>query len=186
MMSNTLHRQRGATLVVAMIMLVMLTLFALSAMNASNTGLKIASNTQTRNEAIAAVQGEIDKVMSVDFPRNPASVAGNKAVDINRDGATDYNVVVPTPVCISTITIKTDSGELNILSPADAACFGSSTAGSSGVVVGGKGGGGVAGGDSLCANSQWDVSASATDPVSGASVSIHQGTAVRVAIGTPC
>lgn len=186
MTPNTLHRQRGATLVVAMIMLVMLTLFALSAMNASNTSLKIASNTQTRAEAIAAVQGEIDKVMSVDFTRNPASVAGNKAIDINNDGAVDYNVVVATPVCISSITIKKDSGELNILNPSDAACFGSSVAGASGVVVGGVGGAGAAGGDSLCSNSQWDLNASATDPISGASVSIHQGSGVRVAIGTPC
>lgn len=185
MTSTTLHRQQGATLIVALIMLVLLTLFALTAMNTSNTNLKIANNTQTRVEAIAAVQQEIDKAMSVDFTLNPASVAGNKAIDINNDGVTDYNVVVATPTCISSIPIQ--SNLLNIANTSDAACFGSSATTSSGVVVAGKGGGGSSGtGNSLCSNSQWDLGASATDPISGASVSIHQGIAVRVAIGTPC
>ena len=185
MTSTTLHRQQGATLIVALIMLVLLTLFALTAMNTSNTNLKIANNTQTRVEAIAAVQQEIDKAMSVDFTINPASVAGNKAIDINNDGTTDYNVVVATPTCISSIPIP--SNLLVVTNPSDTACFGSSAASSSGVVVAGAGGGGSGTtGNSLCSNSQWDLGASATDPISGANVSIHQGIAVRVAIGTPC
>ena len=178
------HQQRGATMVVALIMLVLLTLFAISAMNASNTGLKIASNTQTRADAIAAVQQEINKAMSVDFTLNPPSVAGNKAIDINNDGTTDYNVVVATPVCIGSIPIP--SNILVVTNPSDAACVGSGTATSSGVIVAGKGGGGSGTGNSLCSNSQWDLNANATDPISGANVSIHQGIAVRVAIGTTC
>ena len=81
--------QRGATLVVALIMLVLLTLFAISSMNASNTSLKIASNTQTRNEVTYAVQQEIDKAMSVAFTVVPGAVAGTKPIDINNDGAVD-------------------------------------------------------------------------------------------------
>lgn len=170
----TLRHQRGATLIVALIMLVLLTLFALSAMNASNTALKIASNTQTRSEAIAAVQQEINKVMSVNFTRSPAAIAaaaGNKPVDINNDGAVDYNVVIATPHCMGAFPIR--NAELGY-SAADNRCR------ISGASM------------SLCANSQWDIGGSATDPVSGASVSIHQGVAVRVltasatVAGGPC
>ena len=182
----SIHHQRGATLIVALIMLVLLTLFALSALNTSNTALKIASNTQTRLEAIAAVQGEIDKAMSVDFTRNPAAVAGPKSIDINRDGAPDYNVIVQTPTCLSSIPIKRDSGELNPLLTRDAPCFGSGVAGAAGVVVGSIGGAGVGGGDSQCSNTQWVIRASTVDLLSGASVAINQGTAVRVAVGTAC
>ena len=110
--------------------------------------------------------------------------AGNKAIDINNDGTTDYNVVVATPTCISSIPIQ--SNLLVVTNPSDAACFGSGATTSSGVVVAGKGGGGGTTGNSLCSNSQWDLGASATDPISGANVTIHQGIAVRVAIGTPC
>jgi hypothetical protein len=186
MKSINRRAQRGATLIIALIMLVLLTLFAISAMTSSNTSLIIASNTQTRLEAIAAVQQEIDKAMSVNFTAAPGSVAGNKPVDINGDGTNDYDVVVATPVCISSLPIKKESGELNILNPSDAACFGSSTAGSSGVIVGGKGGGGASGGNSLCANSQWALNAGATDVITGANVSITQGMAVRVIISAPC
>jgi biopolymer transport protein ExbD len=156
--------QRGATMVVALIMLVLLTLFAISAMNASNTSLRIASNTQLRHEVAAAVQQEIDKVMSVSFTLNPASVAGNKPVDINNDGAVDYNVVVSMPVCLSVVPVK--NVELDIKNPADQPCFVSGTT------------------NSLCSNTRWDISASATDPISGAGATIHQGVGVRVAVGT--
>ena len=182
-MIRTVHRQRGATLIVALIMLVMLTLFALSAMNSSNTSLKIASNTQSRVEVAAATQQEIDKALSVDFTANPAAVAGSKPIDINRDGVTDYNVVVAVPTCISIVPIASSS--LDITKPADAACFGSGTTMTSGLVTAGKAGGGTSA-NSLCSNTQWEISASTTDPLSGASISIHQGVAVRVTAGTSC
>ena len=165
MTPNPLRRQRGATLVVALIMLVMLTLFALTAMNTSNTGLKIASNTQTRAEVTSAIQQEIDKAMSVAFTLNPASVAGNKPIDINNDGVVDYNVVVETPVCLSIVPVK--NTDLDVKNPADAVCFVSGTT------------------NSMCSNTRWEIGASATDPISGASVSIRQGVGVRVAAG-PC
>jgi len=147
---------------VALIMLVLLTLFAVSAMNASNTNLKIASNTQTRNEVTYAVQQEIDKAMSVSFTVVPSSVAGTKPIDINNDGAVDYNVTVQTPVCLSIVPIK--NVELDPKNPEDFKCY--------------VGGGAP---NSICSNTRWDIGASATDPISGATVTIHQGIGVRVA-----
>ena len=67
--------QRGAVLVVALIMLVLLTLFALSAMNTSNVSLKIANNMQTRNDAFNAAQQVLERLVSLDFTKNPAGTA---------------------------------------------------------------------------------------------------------------
>lgn len=184
MIAHTPGKQRGAALVIALIMLVLLTLFAVTAMNTSNVNLKITNNLQTREEAFGAAQMAIERIVSVDFTKSPAAVAAAipKAVDVNNDGTTDYNVNILTPVCITVMPIKTN--QLDIMNPQDAPCFGSSTASSSGIVKGGKGVGGT--GNSLCSNSQWDVQASATDPLTNASATVHQGIAVRVAVGSPC
>ena len=154
------RRQRGATMVVALIMLVLLTLFAISAMNASNTGLKIASNTQTRAEVTAAVQQEIDKAISVAFTVPGAFTPGAKPVDINNDGAVDYNVTVDPPRCLSDVPIP------NASLPGDPVSQLCNFPRPSGL--------------SICSNTRWDIGARATDPISGASVTIHQGIGVRV------
>ncbi len=164
MIARPLRHQHGATLVVAMIMLVMLTLFALTAMNASNINLKIARNAQTLHEVTAAVQQEIDKALSVNFTINPAAVAGSKPVDINNDSTADYSVAITTPTCISRTPIK--NTELDITNPLDQPCFVSGTL------------------DSLCANTRWHITGSATDPLSGANVTIHQGVDVRTGAGS--
>ena len=71
--------------------------------------------------------------------------------------------------------------QLNINIPEDAACFASGAAQNAGIV--GAGGGG----NSDCSNTQWDLSATTTDNAnSGATVSVHQGIGMRVAIGTTC
>ena len=179
--------QSGATLVVALIMLVLLTLFALSAMNTSNISLKIANNMQTRVDAFNAAQQVLERLVSKDFTINPAATvaATNKSVDVNNDGTIDYDVVLAAPVCIGTIPIKTGTTELNISNPDDAPCFGSGKAGSgAGIIKSGKSAG--AGGNSQCANSKWHLNATATDPISRASVAVNQGIGVRVKIGADC
>jgi Tfp pilus assembly protein PilX len=45
---DLMNRQRGATLIVVLIMLVILTLFAISAVNLSNSNLRVISNLQAR------------------------------------------------------------------------------------------------------------------------------------------
>jgi hypothetical protein len=181
-----MKNQRGATLVVALIMLVLLTLFALSAMNTSNISLRIANNMQTRSDAFNAAQQVIERLLSVDFTKSTAVVvaAVAKGVDVNNDGVSDYNVVLddPLPTCFGVIPIK--SSQLDITIPEDAPCFGSGAVTTSGIIKGGKGMGGT--GNSLCSNSKWDVTAKATDPISKASVTVHQGIGVRVSIATTC
>lgn len=70
MISNQSHsrraarRQRGATLLIALIMLVMLTLFAVSAIRTGNVGFKIVANQQVQKEMEAAAQEAIEQVLS--------------------------------------------------------------------------------------------------------------------------
>lgn len=164
--------QRGAALVITAIMLVLLTLFALAVINMSTVNLRVAHNEQTKSESVAAAQRAIEQVVSTNFPANPQPL--NTTVDINNDGTADYNVAVAKPECKNAVPIKTI--ELDITQASDVACFASAAVGNAG-----------AGGNSVCANTQWDVSATSTDTANtGATVTIHQGIGQRVPIGTTC
>jgi Tfp pilus assembly protein PilX len=173
---QTLARQRGMAMVIGMIMLVLLTLFVIAAVNMTSINMRIMGNTQVRSEALAAGQQAIEQVVSTTFPDNPQPLA--VAVDINGDNTTDYNVNVAKPVCLNSVPIK--AAELDTANPNDIACFGSGTVQNPGLP-------GSVPLNSVCANTQWDVSAAVTDTAnSGATVTIHQGVGKRVFIGTPC
>lgn len=176
-MNPTRIRQQGATLTIAMIMLVLLTLFVLAAINMTSINYKIMGNEQTRNEAMAAGQMAIEQVASTNFPAAP--IAQTVSVDINGDGVADYSVALPKPVCQNSIPIKLV--ELDVTKSGDIPCFGSGVSPAPGVPMGGVG-------NSLCANTQWDVPARVTDPTTntGIDVTIHQGIGQRVPIGTTC
>ena len=58
------HGQRGATLLVTLIMLVVLTLFAVTAFNLSSVNLKIVGNFQYQKEAESNVQQALAQVVS--------------------------------------------------------------------------------------------------------------------------
>jgi hypothetical protein len=174
--SNRLS-QHGATLTIAMIMLVLLTLFVLAAMNMTNMNFKVMGNEQARNEALAAGQQAIEQVASTNFPAAPVATTVN--VDVNGDGTNDYVAAVAKPVCQNSIPIKLV--ELDITKAGDIPCFGSGVSPAPGVPMGGSG-------NSLCANTQWDISATVTDPTTntGTTVTVHQGIGQRVPIGTTC
>ena len=178
------HRQRGATLLVGLVMLVILTLFALSAFQTSTTNLKTTGNMQAREEAQNAAQQVIDQVISTaDFVLNPAAAvltpcgAANVAcVDLTNGlgivaTAADYTVrLTPAPKCIRIATIL--NGELNLDDIGELAC-----------ASGQQQQWGIAGLDtaasqSLCVNTIWDVTAEATS-TSGTKVTVSQGVSVR-------
>ena len=174
---TAVQTQRGAALVVSAIMLVLLTLFALAVINMSTVNLRVANNEQIRTQSIASAQQVIEQVVSTNFPANPKPMT--VAVDINNDGKPDYNVVVAKPVCNNSVPIKLV--ELDITQSSDVACFASAASSGSGAV------GTAPAGNSVCSNTQWDISATATDVAnSGATVTVHQGVGQRVPIGTTC
>jgi|SRR3989338_3580954 len=184
-MKLLLHHQRGATLVVALIVLVLLTLFALTSFNLGKSSLQTVGNAQFRNEAMAAAQQTVEEVVSTTrLFETPSAViingvaacnggaANTKCVDVNGDSNPDITVTLtPTPTCISARPIL--NNELNPSVTNDANC----------AIQAGQGFG-VAGantGSSLCSDSLWEVNAVAQDNLTGAQYTVAQGIGVRVA-----
>lgn len=177
--------QRGATLVIGMIMLVLVTLFVLSAINMSTTNLRVMGNEQARNEAVQAAQQAVEQVASVDFTKNPPTPATpiTVPVDVNGDSTADYQATV-TAACLNSVPVKvTELNPDDVVN--DGPCFLSTSSSTSGFV-----GGGTTSGDSLCSATQWDVNATVTDATAnttGANLTLHQGVSKRIATGdTPC
>ena len=90
--------ERGAALIVGMIMLVLITLMLVTALNLGTTNFRAMSNMQYRAEAVAAANEAIEQVMSTPFTAAPA--AETVDVDIDNDADTDYAVQVAVPQCI--------------------------------------------------------------------------------------
>ena len=160
------RRQRGATLLVGLIMLVLLTLHALSSFHTSTTQLRTVGNTQERQSALAASQQTIEQVLSTpEFVTSPASVAARRYdVDVDGDGVADFSVAMQ-PVCKAAIPVL--NKDLDPDAPEDIDCV----AGTS------------FGGTPLCTIMQWDLQATATvangSAATGTTIEIHQGAAAR-------
>lgn len=181
-------RQGGATLLISLIILILMTLLAVSAFNLGKGQLQVVGNMQRQGEALAAAQEAIEDVISTtrlfDSPGSifltPCAGANTKCVDTNGDGVTDVTVTLtPTPTCVKAATVKNVS--LDLSNSEDAGC-----------AVGAAQSFGVAGGatgDSLCADSLWEINAAAVDSQTQATVTVTQGVAVRVStdnIATAC
>jgi Tfp pilus assembly protein PilX len=170
--------QRGATLVIALIMLVLLTLFGLSAMNTGITNLKIVGNMQSRNEAMSAAQQAIETVISTPgFITNPANAivtpcagANTVCTDLTGDGVAEYVTRLnPAPACIAVRAIK--MSELNWSNAEDVGC----TQEGKGLNIEG-----AASGDSMCASAVWEITAETTSTAGSASAAVTQGIGVRI------
>jgi hypothetical protein len=178
------HQQQGATLIVALILLILLTLFAVSSFNLGKSSLQTVGNMQHRNEATAAAQQTLEEVISttrlfqtpgnVILNGNPLCNSGlpnTKCVDVNGDGNADIIVkLTPTPTCVKAQPIL--NNQLSATNPNDVGC---------GLQV--AQGFGIAGqttGNSLCADSLWEVTAVAQDNITGAQYSVTEGIGVRV------
>jgi Tfp pilus assembly protein PilX len=173
-------RQRGMTLLVALIMLVLMTLFAVSSFNIGKSSLQVVGNMQSRNQAFAAAQLTLAEAISLPaFTNTPANAllfpcAGpnTRCVDVNGDGINDVTVTLTAASCIASQTIKNSS--LNLSLPGDAGCS-KGVSQSFGIV-------GSASGDSLCANTLWELTASAADNLTQARANVVQGVTVRVSL----
>ncbi len=92
-------KQRGAALVVGLILLTLITVMVVSAFNLSSTNVQSVGNMQLRDEAIAAANRGIELVMSSAFTSAPA--AQTVDVDIDNDGIMDFHVDFAKPACVS-------------------------------------------------------------------------------------
>ncbi|AQZ94794.1 PilX N-terminal domain-containing pilus assembly protein [Halopseudomonas phragmitis] len=143
-------KQRGATLVVGLIMLLLLTLMVGSAFTLSTTNLKAVGNMQVREEAIAAANAAIEQIISGAFATNP--VAQQILIDINNNGTTDYTVEVAQPQCVGfTLAAAAAASSVTLGTMSDSTW------------------------DTL-----WEITATVNDVSSGASATVRQGIRVRL------
>jgi hypothetical protein len=171
------HHERGVTLIVAMVMLLALSMLAVMAYNSSTANMRIVGNTQVRGEVFAAAQAAVEKTISSPlFTQQAAAVAmAPVPVDIDGDGANDFDArLTPQPACYRVRPVKVN--ELDPGSPQDLNCLGSGAAQNSGIEIEGAA---PPTGDSLCADSEWNVRAEVTDISSNAHVAVNQGVGIR-------
>jgi len=105
--------ERGAALVVSLIMLVLITLVVITALNIGSANFRAVSNTQFRDEAVAAAEVAVQQVISSNFTLAPAAVSIDVDLDNDEAEVPDYVVDVAQPECIfASVADETDpSGE---------------------------------------------------------------------------
>ena len=98
MKSSTRVRQRGATLLVGLVMLVFMTLIAATSFNLGKSNLQLVGNEQHRIEASTSAKAALEEVLSRAYfsetPSTPFGTTNIKTFDVNGDGAADVTVTV--------------------------------------------------------------------------------------------
>jgi Tfp pilus assembly protein PilX len=112
------RKQRGATLLVGLVMLVVLTLLVVSAIRVSSTNLKVVGNMQVKSEAVAAAQQAIEGILS-DVTNFYTPTLRTTTVDINNDSIADYTVAVSAPTCLKLVAVDGYSVEFAESAPKD-------------------------------------------------------------------
>ena len=154
--SIAIRGQRGATLLVTLIMLVVLTLFAVTGFNLSSVNLKIVGNFQQQKDAEATVQDALERVLSsINIFSTPASVclpSGSAPTGTapNEACAATTDVLITKAKCNYSTAATGYTKKLGELTPED---------------------------------TNWEVRASYRDPLTQAAAAVVQGVAVRMLAG---
>lgn len=99
-----LARQRGATLIIGLILLVLVTVGVVAAYNVGSSNLKVVANVQARDESIGSARIAMEQVIGSNFTNNIAAQTPQTIqVDIDGDLQTDYTVVVAVPLCVRAV-----------------------------------------------------------------------------------
>jgi hypothetical protein len=177
--SSLPRAQRGASALVALVFLVIVAFVVLTAYRLSGQQLMLAGNAQSRAQALAATNFAVERTIStVDFLRTPAVVAATPiGVDIDGNGGDDLNVTLGMPVCYRLRIVP--QAELDERRAGDVGCIGGSAPAGSVLVINGSGATVGTSGESQCADSEWSLSATYADPVTGSALTVNQGVGVR-------
>jgi Tfp pilus assembly protein PilX len=173
------RRQKGMTLVVALVMLVVLTLLVVSAIRFGNINLRIAGNAQSEAEATSAAQVALETMVNkINAAANISSLT-NESMSVSTGGGT-YTVTVTKPSCLFNKPIN--NSDLDPTKTKDQPCFESGdseklvTSNNTLTTV-----------PTACKDQQWDVAADVNDTAkSGAKTSMLQGVSVRVGAEVQC
>jgi len=145
-----MNRERGATLVVALIMLALITLLVVNAFTLSSSNLKAVGNMQVRDEALAAANQALEQLIGTEFTNDLK--ASTYTVDIDKDNTPEYTVAVDKPVCIKASQAATGY-------PSDVELGSSMSSGGTW-------------------HTHWDLAATVSDTATGAAVKVRQGVTV--------
>ncbi|MCF8159467.1 MAG: hypothetical protein K9J76_02075 [Polaromonas sp.] len=178
-----MKQQRGATLIMALIMLVVMTLAAVLSYNLGKSGLQIVGNQQARQLTNSAARQAVELILTRDlFSVTPAAAfgTGNVAdVDLftgavapvastSAQSSDKVRVQLAPAPCIRR---SIDVAVTDVTDPAVQACirgvsqnFGVDQANGSG---------------SDCIDVIWEITATASDPVTNAATTVVQGVALR-------
>lgn len=177
-------RQRGAVLIVALIMLLLITILAVTAFRLGKSNLEIVGNVQQRAQLLGSAQYAVNQtISSMQFTATPANAVANPCngapnevcTAANGGAGQDIDVKI-SPICVSVQPIPVSA--LNYSDPNDAGCLiGSSQ--NFGVT-------GASSNDSMCSYSVWNIHAAASDQTTNASATIDEGAGVRVSSSTSC
>jgi Tfp pilus assembly protein PilX len=148
-------RQRGAVMIVALIVLMIISVVVVRAFVLTSSNLRSVGNVQFRAEAIASANRALEQVVSGSFLAALNSTTSSN-VDLNKDGVTDYTVTVAIPQC-----------PIRVARVAQDAPSGYET-----------GGGGTAAGTYVV---DWELKATVADATTGASAVIHHGVRLPMA-----
>lgn len=145
-------RQRGATLIIGLILLVLISLIVVNAVTLSSSNLKAVGNMQSHNESVAAANQAIEKFVSAPFYNSVGTQTFT--VDINGDGTNDYTVAVAQPTCMGwkQAAVAAPSDVEMPVTMQFAAEF----------------------------QTDWDIAATVTDNATGSSVEVHEGMRKRL------
>jgi hypothetical protein len=181
--SRSARAQRGLSLVVALIMLTVMTMTLLMLFRMSNTGTQIVGNMQFRNEALAGANSAVQEVLSTVrmfttpnllFLQACDGSNNRRCYDLNGDGQNDLQVDVLPPACVGGNITPNASLDLADARQRECAIGESQNFGVEG----------VSGGNSLCADTLWEIRAQAGDfggsGATGARMTVVQGVSVRV------
>ena len=177
------RRQRGSSLLVTLVFLLIFAIMAAAVFRGSLTSVLAIGNMQWRNEAVAAADDALDRLLSTSAFANDTALVTQQVnatpfqVDATGDGINDISVSFPVvtldgvaragPRCLRAEPIPNKDLDPDVA--ADVACFGSSSMGA-----------GAPNTPSLCANTEWSITVRAVDAATDTSVDVVQGVAVRV------
>lgn len=179
----TKRSQRGATLLVGMIMMVVLTLLVVFAIRSGNTNLRIAGNMQVQAETAAATQQAIEQVIEQIKDTEDISLIAAQNIAVSMGNVTYTVAVQPLNNCIMQIPVLNETLDFN--KPNDVVCYEGGDSDKP-IIDLGTGEFKTVAGLSACKTQQWEIEASVTDNTTGATASQVQGITIRVPSTVPC
>lgn len=182
--------QRGATLLVGMIMLILITLITLTVYRVSTTHTQVVNNEQLRSEAVSAANVALDAFLSTEVTTWDQYEDAGQTLGVNLGNLDGTAALAANTVSVSLRDLECrrarviKNGELikdlagvKYVSPDDSFCFGG---GGTPLTIVDIAAVGTPTDDSLCANVLYEVVAETNDPkLLNASATITQGVEVR-------